>query len=324
MHRGAPVYDGPMDSLRHCPFPKIPRSLADTPGAGSSWVATEKIHGAQLVLGCDGTQVRFGKRKAWLADDEPFFGWQLLRSRLAHAVRAIQRELTGSVHIYGELFGGGYPHPDVPPLPALKPVQTGIWYGPALYYAVFDVLQLRGEQSWFVAHTQVEQLCEQTGLLAAPRLGRGNRQTLSRLPVRYPTTVPQRLGLPEIADNVAEGFVLKPDIALPAAKRPVVKHKIPEFDEARFDQSVAFDGGVHLAIEELLALAGQMVNPMRIASACSKVGRRREAVIEEVVLDVWIDLEAMFGRRLAALREGEDEQLRAGLTALAAQAYGEV
>ena len=34
---------------------------------------------------------------------------------------------------------------------------------------------------------------------------------LVALPVRYPTRVPDQLGLPALADNVAEGFVLKPD-----------------------------------------------------------------------------------------------------------------
>ena len=36
--------------MRHRPFPKIPLVLAQTESLGGSWVATEKIHGAQLLL----------------------------------------------------------------------------------------------------------------------------------------------------------------------------------------------------------------------------------------------------------------------------------
>ena len=72
--------------MQHRPFPKIPTTLAPSSGAGGSWIATEKIHGAQLLLASDGDTVRFGKRKAWLAPDEPFFGWQLLRNELELAV----------------------------------------------------------------------------------------------------------------------------------------------------------------------------------------------------------------------------------------------
>ena len=69
-------------------FPKMPcRGESD----GPVWVALEKIHGAQLVIDVDADDVRFGKRKEWLADGDPFFGWQLLRgadlSRLEAEIR---------------------------------------------------------------------------------------------------------------------------------------------------------------------------------------------------------------------------------------------
>ena len=308
------------DTLPHRPFPKIPRALADGPMVGGPWVATEKVHGAQLVVGCDGERVRVGKRKAWLAEDEPFFGWQLLRARLDHGIRAIHAALGGgAVYVYGELFGGAYPHPEVDALPGLEPVQTGIWYAPSLHFAAFALVELPvGEgESEIASHTQLETLAAEAGLATVPVLARGTRQELTRLPVCYATTVPEQLGLPPIADNVAEGFVMCPDARMAADARPVVKHKIPEFDEARFDQSVPFDQGVHLSVDELLAWAGQMCNPMRVASARSKVGAKAEAIIDEVVLDVWVDLEDLFPRRMTLLTEDDERGLREGLLALA-------
>jgi len=61
--------------VRFRQFPKL-SEVAPADAPAGEWVAFEKVHGAQLVLGrgADGA-VRFGKRKAWLADEEPFFGW---------------------------------------------------------------------------------------------------------------------------------------------------------------------------------------------------------------------------------------------------------
>jgi len=305
--------------MEHLAFPKIPTALADTAGGGR-WVATEKIHGAQLVVACDGELVRFGKRKAWLDCDEPFFGWQLLRNQLEVAIATVHATLarSGMIYVYGELFGGGYPHPDLEALPGLSPVQTGIWYAPTLHFAAFDLLLVELEQEpMFIAHEQLERVAEQAGLLTVPVLGRGTRRELAELPVRYPSTVAGLLGLPAIADNVAEGYVLKPDAELPARTRPLVKHKIPEFDENRFDESMPFDHHAQLSVAELLRWAAVMINPVRIASARSKVGADPAAVAEEVALDVWIDLEAIYPRRMLALDGKEEAEIRTALLELA-------
>jgi Rnl2 family RNA ligase len=309
--------------MEHRAFPKIPTALADGPGGGGRWVATEKIHGAQLVIGTDGEQVHFGKRKAWLAADEPFFGWQMLRNELEVACRAIHAGLArdSAIYIYGELFGGGYPHPDVEALPGLSPVQTGIWYAPTLRFAAFDLLVVGAEDDpVFVAHELLESLADEAGMLTVPVLGRGTRRELTELPVRYPSTVAGLLGLPAIADNLAEGYVLKPDAELPARTRSLVKHKIAEFDENQFYESMPFDNTAHLSIVELLRWAAVMINPVRIASARSKIGERPDAVAEEVALDVWIDLESIYPRRMLALAEHEEAEIRAALLELATQA----
>jgi hypothetical protein len=70
------------------------------------WVATEEIHGAQLVLATDGSSVAIGKRKAWLREDEAFFGWQLLRAELERGIRALHEAQgrTRSLYLYGELL----------------------------------------------------------------------------------------------------------------------------------------------------------------------------------------------------------------------------
>ena len=60
-------------TLPFLPFPKIPTTGIEAL-LRDAWVASEKIHGAQLVVGVDAVELRIGKRKAWLAPDEAFFG----------------------------------------------------------------------------------------------------------------------------------------------------------------------------------------------------------------------------------------------------------
>jgi len=42
--------------------------------------------------------------------------------------------------VYGELYGGAYPHPSVFAVPDLIPVQRGVWYSPQLSFLAFDLL----------------------------------------------------------------------------------------------------------------------------------------------------------------------------------------
>lgn len=283
--------------MRFRMFPKIPTRRAAPPRPmGGPWVALEKLHGGQLVVGCDGAAVHVGKRKAWLLGDEPFFGWQLLASELAAGARAIARA-TGAAQtvLFGELIGGGYPHPDVPAVPGLSPVQTGIWYTPALAWVAFDALVAVGDDDdgELLAHAELEELAAAAGVRTAPRLARGTRAELEGVEIRFPTRVPAWFGLPPLAGNVAEGVVLKPDARTAPADRPVIKRKIPEFDDERFREGDGWDPG-RLGEADLLAWIDRLVQPARLASARSKVGTDPAAIADEVALDVAIDLGGAF------------------------------
>ena len=291
--------------MRHLAYPKIPtaKQLGSGRAGGGTWVATEKVHGAQLVVASDGRRTRIGKRKAWLADDEPFFGWQLLRAGFEQAARAALADGAAAVRIYGELHGGHYPHPDVPPVPGASAVQTGVWYCPDVRFALFDVLDHADpdDPGTYRTYAAVARVAEAAGLDVVPRLGHGTRASLDAVPVRCQTRVPRRRGLPPLDGNLAEGLVLRPDAALAPQDRTVVKVKIEEFDEQRFGESLPWDPYTGLTAEELARIAAAMVNPPRIAGARSKVGTDPAALSDEVVLDVLVDLSEAYPAATAAL-----------------------
>jgi Rnl2 family RNA ligase len=306
--------------LEHVPYPKIPSvDRPDGPSIGGPWVATEKLHGAQLVVAHDGERFAVGKRKAWLDGGEAFFGWQLLRSRLEQAARAALSPGAVAVRLYGELYGGGYPHTDVPPAPGMSPVQTGIWYSPEVRFALFDVLRHDRPDApgRYLVYRDLHAIADRAGLDVVPLLGRGPRATLDGLPTRFPTRVPQRLGLPELPGNLAEGLVLRPDERLTPQRRPIVKRKIAEFDERRFGESQPWDERARLDPAELREWADALVNDPRLASARSKVGADRpEELLDEVVLDVMVDLSEAFPAATAALTGDQEADLHAHIREL--------
>jgi Rnl2 family RNA ligase len=308
--------------MRFRPFPKIPTHRASPPQAmGGPWVALEKLHGAQLVVASDGVSIHVGKRKAWLNADEPFFGWQLIAGELAAGAHAIARQAAAKqTVVYGEIVGGCYPHPDVAAIPGLTPVQTGIWYTPALVWIAFDVLVATDDEDEgeLLAHHELEALAEEAGVRVAPRLLRGTRAALEHVEVRFPTRVPAWFGLPPIPDNLAEGVVLKPDARCPAAERPVIKRKLPEFDDDRFGEAEAWNPG-RLGEDALMTWVDRMIQPARLASARSKVGTDRAAIVDEVALDVAVDLGLAFREAWGQLSEAGQERVLAHARGLAAR-----
>jgi Rnl2 family RNA ligase len=292
--------------MRHLAYPKIPtaKQLGSGRSGGGPWIATEKVHGAQLVIASDGTGTSVGKRKAWLGGDEPFFGWQLLRAGFERAVRVALADGAAAVRIYGELYGGHYPHPDVPPVPGAAAVQTGVWYAPDVRFALFDVLDHEhpDDSGVYRTYADVARVAEAAGLDVVPLLGRGPRVSLDAVPSRFPTRIPQLRNLPPLPANLAEGVVLRPDAALPPQDRTVVKVKIDEFDEQRFGESRPWDPYTRIPVDDLCRLAAGLVNAPRLAGARSKVGAVPVAeLLDEVVLDVLVDLSEAYPAAVAAL-----------------------
>ena len=164
----------------------------------------------------------------------------------------------------------------------------------------------------WLAHGEVETLAREAGLLTPPVVRRGPRSEMGTVPTRAQTRVPALLGLPPLADNVAEGLVIKSEARATPGQRASFKRKIEEFNEGRFDESEAWNPQQRLSLEELVEWARRLVNPVRIASALSKLGRvKAEHVLDEVVLDVRVDLELAFPLACQSLDSEAEEHLSA-------------
>lgn len=295
------------------PYPKMAsKGKGDTPGA-RDWVATEKVHGAHFAVVCDAqvcdavdsdaVEVRPAKRRELLDEDalDSFFGvsrlWPTLAvaaGRCAAALRRASGAAEAQVTLYGELAGGGYPHGDVEAVDLAQPVQTGVWYAPDLFWLVFDAQLSVGERRWWAAERTVRSAAEEAGLAVVPVLARGPLSRLQDLPAAFPSRVPALFGLPEIEDNLAEGYVLKPAGEWEESSggpRPLLKVKQKAFaEDERFAGARPFPAppeGAAGVPAWLVVQGAALLTPARAAAAVSKLGPRAagEAVAEEIVRD---------------------------------------
>ena len=280
----------------------------------ASFVVTEKIHGANLCIASDGEQVKVGKRKEWLAPHDPFFGYRRAIDPLHDNVRALAAALGARTFVYGELFGGGYPHPDVEPVSGLLPVQTGVWYAPDLAFLAFDVRVLEGERYRWLAFDEARERLSEAGIGAVMPLMRGIYADAIAFALGFDSTIPARLGLPALAEgsNPAEGVVITP--AAPVAVRgrleplrPVIKRKLPAFEEdARFHKAKAAPDVARIegALPSLMSLASDLACEPRLDAAVSKLGRVEDVAAASAVRDT------LAADILDALSEAEPVLLR--------------
>lgn len=308
----------------HLPFAPYPK-VSDAPSEWrltlderrlidrTEWIVTEKIHGAHFAFLSDGWRLECAKRKAVLDGDASFFAHERLVERHGEAVRALARQLRAerpevvSVTVHGELFGGGYPHPDVAPVVGVQPVQTGVWYTPDVAFEAFDVAVTdRDGARTFLDLDDALARVDAAGVPFTAVRFRGSLTAALAEPHRFQTTVPSGFGLPPLADNLAEGTVLKPTRPLivhtrKGLARPMVKRKIAEFvEDARYHGAQKWTpdparAGAVPAIDLLEFEADALLESNRFAAARSKhgpiaaddrVGRMQlRALITEDVLD---------------------------------------
>ncbi|KAJ4459774.1 putative RNA ligase [Paratrimastix pyriformis] len=222
---------------------------------GVQWVVTEKVHGANMCLHCSPAGVAFCKRTGFLEPGDPFFGYRSFlpakcEAKALHLYQALLAEqpTITTVWIFGELFGGGYPHPDVPQsaIP-VQLVQSGIYYSPELEFYSYDIgiQTVEHPQREYLPYTKCIDLFRANGFLYAEPLLIGTYDQALAFPVGFDSHVPARLGLPTLppGTNKAEGIVIKPVTALwmedakGERRRVILKKKIPQFAEKQYDDN---------------------------------------------------------------------------------------
>ena len=292
------------------------------------WVVTEKLHGSNFSFVTDGKKIRCAKRKSYLDPDEDFYAHQGVLSRMETQILALFQQTKAvfpevvRVQLYGELFGGGYPHAEVAKVEGVQPIQTGVYYSPRVEFCAFDLSVETAKERRFVSFEQLQTLLALGGIFTVQPLHTGTYESALAYPIGFESAVPKRLGLPAIPNNKAEGIVIKPTepIYVETEKgraRILLKKKIKEFseDDKFFSaQKWATDDTLD-ALSLLSAALPDLANKNRLQSARSKVGptntpQRSAQLFQLFVEDILLQLEEDYAELYQSLTPPEKKKLK--------------
>lgn len=284
------------------------------------WVVTEKVHGANFSFVYENGALRYAKRRGYLAWSDNFFGYQLVVSAIERSIQHLFEDLSTTVAgskftIYGELFGGHYPHPKVALVEGVNAIQTGVYYAPEIKFYAFDIsVESEGGLKEYIDYDTAIAYFEKFDIFYAKPLFIGKLSKALDFNPHINSTIPSQLQLPEFKSNLMEGVVIKPYKHSDTFEenssrgRPILKVKNTEFDEEeKFHQAKKWHYNVPEGVTSLSEGTATMVADMkrrsvthnRLQSAISKIGpldfgdaKRVEELKQEFVKDVFDDYPA--------------------------------
>ncbi|MFT5820064.1 MAG: Rnl2 family RNA ligase [Crocinitomix sp.] len=274
------------------------------------WVVTEKIHGANFSFSYENGTLKYAKRKAYLNWEDDFFGFQLVVNQIEDNIIRLFEDISSQIIankiiVYGELFGGKYPHPDVEENSKVQAIQTGVYYSPTINFCAFDIaIEADSTKSYLDFETAINYF-EKHKIFHIKPLLVGKFADALNFNTRIKSTIPKELGLPELNENLIEGVVIKlynqmdsEDLSV----RPIVKLKNKEFDEEKkFHQAEKwmYVPNVTSKSEDLSFILDELRNYItvsRLESAISKIGalnfdkqERVTAIKSEFLRDTLVD-----------------------------------
>jgi len=147
------------------------------------------------------------------------------------------KEKFGNIELilYGELFGGIYPHPEVEDFGILH-IQKGVYYIPNIDWRCFDILVIMPDKSkkWF-AFNDLQKLCADFEIPFFEQLFVGSLEECVNFDIKINSTIPAKYKLPPLKKNQIEGVIIRPfdntQLTFPGKEfsRPIWKHKNAKF-----------------------------------------------------------------------------------------------
>lgn len=278
--------------------------------SGGDWVVSEKVHGSNFSFWMDKEGLRVAKRSGFLSNTENFYGSDTVIEAYDKHLSLLYQMCVGMISdfedqgfievkddnvevvLYGELFGGGYSHPDVDRVMNSKRVQKGVEYCPWNDFYAFD-LEINGR---VMAYDIFAEIMDAVGFHYAKALLRGTLEECLKFPNDKPTYLPEKFGLPEIENNVSEGVVIKPAEAkyFACGSRVMLKNKNDKFSEKQHAKSATLDAKLSEDEQKIVDLAMTLTNENRLRNVVSKVGKVSQKgfgkLMGELIVDILEDL----------------------------------
>ena len=248
------------------------------------YVVQEKVHGANTSFLCDGNDVCFAKRTSVLADNEKFYDYEQILAEYRERVMALYADIKSnvedieSISVFGELFGGRYPHKEVKADNKMTLIQKGVYYTPVHGFYGFDIYLNKADGGRYLSVEETNALFEKHGFFYAKTLFSGTLDECLEYPNAFQSKISEWLGLPEIEDNICEGVVIRPVVPMYLSNRDrvLIKNKNARFAEKKQmkKRNKIFKDPVPYS-EELKSLVAEVeayVNENRLANVISHIG----------------------------------------------------
>ena len=262
------------------------------------WVITEKVHGSNFsfVYNVAENKMKYAKRNGLIANDEHFFNYQAIlpetEPKIMYIVHNILAENDDKkdnknisknikkIIVFGELFGGVYPNMKT----KFKQVQAGIYYSPNIHFIAFDIYieyDNSNISNYLDFATSIQYFKNANLLYVEPLAIFPSYEKACFYKLGFNTTIPAKLGLPELSVNKAEGIVIRS-----MTDRFIIKKKIQEFSETIYS-----DNSVKTCDKKLIGMT--MITENRLNNAISKVGELddyRYEIYKLLVQDILYEL----------------------------------
>jgi len=249
------------------------------------FVVQEKVHGANVCLITDGKTVSFGKRTGFVEAGEKFYDYEELLERYKPKVislfSVVKESFTDvkTLMIFGEMFGGKYPHPDVKNDNKTMIIQKGVHYCPNHEFYAFDLYIVNDETGRFLSVDEANTYFEREGFFYAKSLFRGTFAECLKYPNDALSKIAEWMGLPPIEDNICEGVVIRPVVPtyLQNGARVLLKSKNDRFAEKKAVKKrtpkLFVEPSYSEELNNLLPEAEQYVTENRLNNVASKIGQ---------------------------------------------------
>jgi Rnl2 family RNA ligase len=248
------------------------------------FVVQEKVHGSNTCFVTDGETVNFGKRTGFVEDGEKFYDHEKLFERYMQKVTSLFSIVKNdfpdilTLTVFGEMFGGKYPHPDVKNDSKTVVIQKGVFYCPNHEFYAFDLYVTTENSGRYLTVDEANAFFERGSFVYAKTLFRGTLNQCQQYPNDAPSKVSEWLELPPMEDNICEGIVIRPvePTYLSNGARVLLKNKNARFAEKKAIKKRApklfVEPSYSEMLNNLLSVVEQYVTENRLNNVVSKIG----------------------------------------------------
>jgi Rnl2 family RNA ligase len=180
--------------------------------------------------------------------------------------------------VFGEMFGGNYPHPDVKNDNKIALIQKGVHYCPTHEFYAFDLYVSTTDTGYYLTVDEANAYYEHGGFFYAKTLFRGTLEECLKYPNDALSKISEWLNLPPIEENICEGVVIRPvkPAYLRNGARVLLKNKNERFAEKKSIKKrqprLFVEPSYSEMLNKLLLVVTEYVTENRLNNVVSKIG----------------------------------------------------